>query len=84
VDGLRGTLLPPICWNWDEGSTCPKGRGEGLVVPPCIWTECGGAPTFVCGVTLGCPIKGGCPKGVVLPIGPNCGFVPNCCELELV
>jgi hypothetical protein len=53
-------------------------------MPPGIWTECGGAPTFVWGATVGFPIDDGFPKGNVLPTGPNDGFVPNCCVLEPV
>ena len=83
VDGLTGTLLPAIYWKWDEGGTCPMGWEEGPGVPPCICTECGGNPTFICGVMFGFPTNDGFPKGVVLLIGPNGGFVPNCCELEL-
>jgi hypothetical protein len=52
-------------------------------MPPYDCAECGLNPTFVCGVTLGCPPNDCCPTGFVLPTGPKVGLVPSCCKLEL-
>jgi hypothetical protein len=52
VDGLRGTLVPPICWTLDEDCTGPKGDWEEAKVPPNYCAEYGLNPTFCCGVGM--------------------------------
>ena len=51
-------------------------------MPPYDCAECGLNPTFVCGVSLGCPPIDCFPIGFVLPTGPQDGLVPSYCELE--